>query len=250
MLPILAAIGISALSTLVGKAATALIEQHLGGITSTDSAKSSFATILERSQATKSTRAHSKGLDTLAVSSLVNGRAEGASLGRLTTELAAQRSLAPISGFTAAPQRPVAIQRSALSSRAVQDQIGRQVTANGSVIDLRGPIPPVLRYRLPSAAGSAYVEVRDLQGKIVRRVELGPQPGGVHEQYFDGRGLQSGLYTYKVIARDTTGLPIACASTASGRVSGVRLEEGQAFLIVGSSLVPLMSVAGSDKLKS
>jgi flagellar hook assembly protein FlgD len=127
------------------------------------------------------------------------------------------------------------------------DLIGGQITANGSVIDLRGPIPPVLRYRLPSAAGSVQVEVRDLQGKVVRTVELGPQPGGVHEQYFDGRGLQSGLYTFKVIADDARGLPIVGVSTASGRVSGVRFEGDQAFLVVGSSLVPLMSVVRSDR---
>lgn len=239
MIPILAAIGVSVLSTLVGKAATALLERNLGGIATADSHKSSFDTILERSQATKSTRSYAKGFGSFPLQGLTptftSSPAKDASLDLLTAQLATQRSLAPLSGLLAAPQRPA-------SSRMVHDQIGRKVSANGSVIDLRGPVPPTLRYHLPTTAASVQIEVRDLEGKMVRTVQLGPQPGGFHQLPLDGRGLQSGLYLYRVIASDARGLPIARVSTASGRVSEVRFEGGQAFLVVGASLVPLMAV--------
>ena len=244
MIPIIAAIGISVLSTLAQKAATALIDRNLGGSAAVDPGKSAFDTILEQSQATKSIRSRANGFNSLPphglAPTLASGLTNDASLGLLTAQLTRERSLAPRAGLLAAPQKPV-------SRSVVGDRIGRKVSANGSAIDLRGPVPPTLQYRLPTAAVSVQVEVRDLQGVVVRTVQLGPQPGGLHQLPFDGRGLQSGLYLYRVIATDAGGLPIARVSTASGRVSDVRFEGGQAFLVVGDSLVPLKSVVDSDQ---
>lgn len=244
MFPIIAAIGISVLSTLVQKAGTALIERNLGGSAAADPGKSSFDTILERSQATQSTRSRANGFNSLPAyglaPTLASGLANDASMGLLTAQLTTQRSPAPLASPLAASHRPVGLS-------VIGDQIGRKVSANGSLIDLRGPVPPTLQYRLPTAAASVQVEVRDLQGVVVRTVQLGSQPGGFHQLPFDGRGLQSGLYLYRVIATDAGGLPIARVSTASGRVSDVRFVGGQAFLVVGNSLVPLKSVVGSDQ---
>lgn len=239
MIPIIAAIGISVLSKLAGQAVTALIDRNAGGSAAVDPGKSSFDTILEQSQATKSIRSRANGFNSLPphglAPTLASGLTNDASLGLLTAQLTRERSLAPQAGLLAAPRRSV-------SRSVVGDRIGRKVSANGSVIDLRGPVPPTLQYRLPTAAASVQVEVRDLQGVVVRTVQLGSQPGGLHQLPFDGRGLQSGLYLYRVMATDAGGLPIARVSTASGRVSEVRFEGGQAFLVVGDSLVPLKSV--------
>ena len=239
MFPIIAAMGISVLSKLAGAAVTALIDRNAGGGATADPGESSFDTMLEQIQATKSTRARANGFNNLPAyglaPTLASGLAKDASMGLLTAQLSAQRSL-PQAGPLAASQRPV-------SRSVVGNQIGRKVSANGSLIDLRGgPVPPTLQYRLPTAAASVQVEVRDLQGVVVRTVQLGSQPGGLHQLPFDGRGLQSGLYLYRVIATDAGGQPIARVSTASGRVSEVRFEGGQAFLVVGGSLVPLKSV--------
>jgi hypothetical protein len=244
MIPIIAAIGISVLSKLAGQAVTALIDRNAGGSAAADPGKSSFDTILKQSQATKSIRSRVNGFNGLPphglAPTLAGGLTNDASLGLLTAQLTRERSLAPRAGLLAAPQIPV-------SRSVVGDRIGRKVSANGSVIDLREPVPPTLQYRLPTAAVSVQVEVRDLQGAVVRTVQLGPQPGGFHRLPFDGRGLQSGLYLYRVMATDAGGLPIARVSTASGRVSDVRFEGGQAFLVVGGSLVPLKSVVDSDQ---
>jgi flagellar hook assembly protein FlgD len=240
MFPIIAAMGISVLSKLAGKAVTALIDRNAGGGATADLGKSSFDTILEQSQATKSTRARTKGFNSLPAyglaPTLASGLTKDASMGLLTAQLTTQRSLAPPRGLLAASHGRV-------SRSVVGNQIGRKVSANGSLIDLRGgPVPPTLQYRLPTAAASVQVEVRDLQGVVVRTVQLGSQPGGLHQLPFDGRGLQSGLYLYRVIATDAGGQPIDRVTTASGRVSEVRFEGGQAFLVVGGSLVPLKSV--------
>ncbi|MCZ7626205.1 MAG: hypothetical protein C3F12_12150 [Candidatus Methylomirabilota bacterium] len=129
-----------------------------------------------------------------------------------------------------------------MGPRVAGDLIGRKVVANGSVVELRGSIATVLPYRLPTTAAAVQIEVRDLHGTVVRTVSLGPRPGGLHQLLFDGRGLPSGQYLYRVIATDAVGQPIAGANTASGRVMGVRLENGRPFLDVGRALVPLSAV--------
>lgn len=239
MIPVLAAVGIKVLSALAGKAITALMEQGLDSSTAVDRTERSFDTILERSRSTRSTRSDARPVGPLSSQGLAptitSGSAADASVGLLTARLATGRTFGPATALTTVPQRPV-------SARAATDVIGRKIAANGSAIELRGSVPSTLLYRLPTAAESVQIEVRDLQGMIVRTVQLGPQPGGFHQMMFDGRGLQSGLYVYRVIATDTAGQPMARVSTAFGRVMGVQSENGQPFLHVGSALVPLTGI--------
>lgn len=221
MIPVLAAIGVSVLRSLAGNAVTALLERKPEGNTAVDSGKGSFETILERSQAMQSSRAQS---------TVVGDSTRGASVGLQTAGLATSRMPAPRTVLpTASPW--------AVSPGRVGDLIGRKIAANGSVFELRGSIP-TLHYHLPTAAASVQIEVRDLRGTVVRTVQLGSQPGGLHRMSFDGRGLPSGLYLYRVVATDAVGQPIARVSTAFGRVLGVQFEGGQPFLNVGGGLVP------------
>lgn len=260
MLPILAAIGISLLSSVASKAAAALVDRGLGGAAPSDSG-ASFHSILERSQATTSSRTGPKPVDPFAQagasgatgSSMVRtpvlsradgavpGRAgsggsalsrdEGPALNRLISEVRNQSSLSPL----VVAARPVGHGMAA-------GYVGRKVAANGSMVTLAGGVVPQLRYQLPRAAASVQIEVRDLHGKLVRTIQLGPQAGGLHLLPFDGRGLQSGGYVYKVMATDARGELLSGVSTASGRVMEVRYEGGQPFLAVGSALVPLAAV--------
>ncbi|CBE68807.1 MAG: hypothetical protein F9K13_09830 [Candidatus Methylomirabilis oxygeniifera] len=253
MIPVLAAVGIRLLGALAGKTVTALIERGLDSSTAADRTERSFDTILERSQSMRSTRSDVRRVGSPSsqgsAPTVISGSADDTSVGLLTAQLATGRTSAPATALPAVSRRPIAVEPSAFSlqpsaarSRAAQDLIGRKIAANGSAIELRGSVPPTLLYRLPTAAESVRIEVRDLQGTIVGTVQLGPQPGGFHQMMFDGRGLQSGLYTYRVIATDAAGQPMARVSTAFGRVMGVQFENGQPFLHVGSALVPLTGI--------
>lgn len=250
MLPVLAAIGISLLSSVASKAAAALVERGLGGTTAGDSG-ASFHSILERSQATTSSRTDrrpadlfaqvgaSEATDSSMVKTAVPGRAggsvpsrtEGPALNRLISEVRNQSSLSPL-----------AVAAHSIGRGMAAGYVGRKAAANGSMITLAGGVTPQLRYQLPQAAASVQIEMRDLRGKLVRTIQLGPQAGGLHLLPFDGRGLQSGGYVYRVVATDAQGGLLAGVSTASGRVMEVRYEGGQPFLVVGSALVPLASV--------
>ncbi len=245
MIPVLAAVGIRLLGALVGKTVTALIERGLDSSTAVDRTERSFDTILERSRSMRSTRSDARRVGPLSFQgvapTVISGSADDASVGLLTAQLATGRTFASATALPAVPRSPV-------SARAASDLIGRKIAANGSAIELRGSVPPTLPYRLPTAAESVQIEVRDLQGRLVRTVQLGPQPGGFHQMMFDGRGLQSGLYLYRVIATDTAGRPMARVSTAFGRVMGVQFENGQPFLHVGSALVPLTGIFDVNSL--
>lgn len=250
MLPVLAAIGISLLSSVASKAAAALVDRGLGGAATSDSG-ASFHSILERSQATTSSRTGPRPVDPFApagasgatdagmMRTSAPGRAggsalsrtEGPALNRLISEVRNQSSLNPL----VVAARPVGRGMAA-------GYVGRKVTANGSMVTLAGGVMPQLRYQLPRAAASVQIEVRDLHGKLVRTIQLGPQAGGLHLLPFDGRGLQSGGYVYRVVATDAQGELLSGISTASGRVMEVRYEGGQPFLVVGSALVPLAAV--------
>lgn len=249
MLPILAAIGVSILGSLASKAASSLIERMGGGAAS--DAGATFSAVLEKSQATRSSRTAAGSADLVAQLSgsmatggglvrtpvlsgstqRTTGHVEGAALSRLISEVRNQASLSPL----VAAARPV-------GGNAAAGYVGRKVAANGSMITLAGGVTPQLRYQLPRAAGSVQVEVRDLHGKLVRAIQLGPQAGGLHLLPFDGRGLQAGQYVYRVVAADADGGLLAGVSTAFGRVTGVQFEGGAPFLNVGRSLVPLAGV--------
>jgi hypothetical protein len=58
-----------------------------------------------------------------------------------------------------------------------------------------------IRYAMPNA-GRVVLEVFDVQGRHVTTRTIGLQEAGVHNYVFDGRGLASGLYVYKLRVAD------------------------------------------------
>lgn len=62
----------------------------------------------------------------------------------------------------------------------------------------------MIRYELP-AASSVKLTVYDLLGREVSVLVDGAQDAGVHEARFDGRQLSSGVYFYRMEAKDLTG---------------------------------------------
>jgi hypothetical protein len=235
MLPVLAAIGVGILSTIVGKLATSVIDRSFSTSKASD-AGATFQTILERSQATKPTRSVPTLSETLAQTSISSALVSGLGKDSAAPRLIPRERSQPVIIAPAASGRP-------LTPGLVSGYVGRKVAANASVIDLGGGVPPRLRYRLPHPAGSVQIDVQDLQGKVVRTIRLGPQPAGMHVLAFDGRGLKSGRHVYRVSAADLQGQPLAGVSTTSGPVTEVRFADGQPFLVVGGSLVPLAGIS-------
>ena len=115
--------------------------------------------------------------------------------------------------------------------------IGRTVTIGQPVVQL-GDGPAAFGYTLDKNAQQVLVSIQDHQGQVVRSLEYRDQLAGVHAAEWDGKdqdgiAMPKGLYRYVISALDVEGKAVPVEGRASLIVSGVRMEEGQAKLLVG-----------------
>lgn len=115
--------------------------------------------------------------------------------------------------------------------------IGRTVTIGRPLVEL-GDGPATFGYTLDKDAAKVVVSIQDQQGQIVRSLEYRDQLAGVHAAEWDGKDrdgtvMPKGLYRYLMSALDTEGKAVSVEGRASLTVTGVRMEEGQAKLLVG-----------------
>ncbi len=127
--------------------------------------------------------------------------------------------------------------------------LGKTVSVNGSPLVFDGFQPAAVTYAVPSAAAAVTVHVSDASGKVVRTINLGPQPAGSYRVMFDGLGddgkkLPSGAYLYQVTAADAAGRTLPNVATGSGPVTGIAVEGGVLMLVIGNQRVPLSSLVG------
>lgn len=103
-------------------------------------------------------------------------------------------------------------------------------------------------YELAGDASEVTLQVLDGSGNVVW---TGTGPGksdGVHDFVWDGRttgggqATDGGVYTLKVSAKDAAGATVDNQVLIRGRISGVELYDGQPYLTVGNSILPLNSV--------
>lgn len=103
-------------------------------------------------------------------------------------------------------------------------------------------------YELAGDASEVTLQVLDGSGNVVW---TGTGPGktdGVHDFVWDGRttgggrAADGGVYTLKVSAKDAAGATVDNQVLIRGRISGVELYDGQPYLTVGNSILPLNSV--------
>lgn len=115
--------------------------------------------------------------------------------------------------------------------------IGRTVTIGQPLVQL-GDDPAAFGYTLDKHAQKVLVGIQDHQGQVVRSLEYRDQRAGVHAAEWDGKDqdgivMPKGLYRYVISALDAEGKAVPVEGRASLTVAGVRMEEGQAKLLVG-----------------
>jgi flagellar basal-body rod modification protein FlgD len=115
--------------------------------------------------------------------------------------------------------------------------IGRTVTVGQELVQL-GDGPAPFGYRLEKGASKVLVTIQDHQGQVVRSLEYRDRAAGPHTAEWDGKSqngtlMPKGMYRYVISAMDSEGKPVQVEGRASLAVSGVRMEEGQAKLLVG-----------------
>jgi flagellar basal-body rod modification protein FlgD len=124
--------------------------------------------------------------------------------------------------------------------------LGREVEVSGNTVVLRDGQEPVVRYELAGNA-NVRIEIRDVQGAVVRTLTPGAQPLGGQEVIWNGRddhgnALPEGNYTYHVLAVGGGDRQVPVRPFFTGIVDGVRLSDGGTVLSVNGSDVLLSQV--------
>ena len=127
--------------------------------------------------------------------------------------------------------------------------IGKEATAAWTATKLEGG-EATWSYELAADASQATLQVLDSKGAVVWQGDAPSGEDGIHDFTWDGRTTaggqlpDGGVYTLKVTAKTAGGQDVASQVLIRGRVTGVEMYDGQAYLTVGSSILPVSSVIG------
>ncbi|MFC0633088.1 flagellar hook assembly protein FlgD [Brevundimonas balnearis] len=125
--------------------------------------------------------------------------------------------------------------------------LGQDVTAAWSATRLEDGAAN-WSYELAADASNTTLEVLDGSGRVVWS---GPAPeteSGLHGFTWDGRttaggqASDGGVYSLRVSAKTASGQTVDAQVLTTGRVSGVEMYDGEPYLVVGASILPVNTV--------
>ena len=160
------------------------------------------------------------------------------------TEFVAQ--LAQFSQLEQSVKQAQLLQRS-LDAQAASFQftllpmVGRRVGLDMPLVQV-GAGPATIRYALEKDAARVSINVLDQQGQVIRTMEYAGRPSGLNVAEWDGKNqngtpMPAGVYRYALSATDAQGASVTSQGRAELTVSGIRMEEGAAKLVVGNFTV-------------
>lgn len=109
--------------------------------------------------------------------------------------------------------------------------VGRTVTVRGSGVAFDGTTATSSSVTLGAPAARVTATLRDVNGRVVRTLELGARPAGALAVHWDGRDANGqpvprGSYTLAVAAATEDGRPVSVAQEVTGTVARVSFERG------------------------
>lgn len=111
-------------------------------------------------------------------------------------------------------------------------------------------------YEIASNAASARLEVVDGAGNVVWSGDAPDKTAGVHEFAWDGEatsgndGQDGQVYSLRVVAKDAAGGAVDAQVLTRGRITGVEMYDGETYLTVGNSILPLASVIALEEART
>lgn len=111
-------------------------------------------------------------------------------------------------------------------------------------------------YELASNAASATLQVLDGSGNVVWSGDAPEKGTGVHDFTWDGDatsgndGQDGQVYSLRVVAKDAAGGAVDAQVLTRGRITGVEMYDGEPYLTVGNSILPLSTVIALEEARA
>ncbi|HZW16169.1 MAG TPA: flagellar hook assembly protein FlgD [Brevundimonas sp.] len=193
-------------------------------------------------------------------------------LALLTSQLKNQDPLSPVDSnqFTAQLTQMAGVEQQLLTNELLKslvaaqgggdlasasNYIGKSATAAWSATKFKDG-EASWSYEIASNADSVKLEVLDGSGNVVWSGDAPDKTTGVHDFTWDGDatsgndGQDDQVYTLKVVARDAAGGAIDAQVLTRGRITGVEMYDGEAYLTVGNAILPLSSVIALEEART
>ena len=140
----------------------------------------------------------------------------------------------------------LAAQNSSLALNSVS-LIGKNVVALGDQVNFDGSSQAELSFQMPATTSATTLTIKDSAGSAVRTVELGAQAAGKGVYAWDGKDgqgnqLSAGAYSFSVSGTDAIGTTQTATTYTTGKADGVTFSEGDAYVSIGSVLIPFSDV--------
>jgi len=124
--------------------------------------------------------------------------------------------------------------------------VGKKVEVKGSALSLSQGTASEGSYQLDKP-GKVTIKILDEKGSLVRVIESQVTDTQKHQFLWDGKNdqgtaLPNGQYRFQVSAVDAQGAAIGVNTTMVGKVDGVTLDQGKAYLQIGSNKVLLTEI--------
>lgn len=119
--------------------------------------------------------------------------------------------------------------------------VGHRVGLDMPLVQV-GAGPATIRYALDKDAARVSINILDQQGQVIRTLDYAGRPSGLNVAEWDGKNqngtpMPAGVYRYALSAIDATGASVTSQGRAQLTVSGIRMEDGAAKLVVGDLTV-------------
>jgi flagellar basal-body rod modification protein FlgD len=158
----------------------------------------------------------------------------------------AQFSMVQSLNDVSASMKSMESSQAAVNNLQAAGLVGKKVEVKGSALTLSQGRAAEGSYQLDKP-GKATIKIMDEKGSLVRVIESGVRDTQKQKFVWDGKNdqgiaLPDGQYGFQVSAVDAQGAAIEVKTTMVGKVDGVTLDQGKAYLQIGSNKVPLSEI--------
>ena len=190
----------------------------------------------------------------------------------LTTQMRNQDPLSPLDSneFTAQLTQMAGVEQQLLTNDLLtslvaaqagggldnaSNYIGKNVTAAWTATSLENG-EATWSYELAEDAEDVTLQVVNSVGTVVWEGPAPDKSSGIHSFTWEGQlkggdvADDGGVYTLKVAATNEAGGKIDSQALIQGRVTGVEMYDGQPYLVIGESILPLSTVISLNEIRA